>query len=88
MTELKIYKNSRNYIPIDVAKGIDMTTGERVSADTEDPNYERLPKCAYCKNFSIREDKIGLGTCKINDKQFLCYPDLVAVTCNGYEEAR
>ena len=31
--EERIYKNSLNYIPIDVAKGIDRRTGKRVNAD-------------------------------------------------------
>ena len=30
--EERIYKNSLNYIPIDVAKGIDRRTGKRVNA--------------------------------------------------------
>lgn len=84
--EEKLYRNSLNYIPVDVAKGIDRTTGKRVNADDADPNYERMPKCMHCKNFTVNEAKIGLGTCHMGDKTFIAYPDMVAVTCKCYEE--
>lgn len=84
--EVKAYRNSLNFIPVDVAKGIDRITGQRVNADDIDPNYERMPKCMHCKNFTLNEEKIGLGTCHVNGKDFLAYPDMAAITCGGYEE--
>ncbi|HPE86732.1 MAG: 4-hydroxyphenylacetate decarboxylase small subunit [Bacteroidia bacterium] len=84
--EEKIFRNSLNYIPVDVAKGIDRITGKRVNADDLDPNYERMPKCMHCKNFRLNEEKIGLGWCHMKDKDFIAYPDMVAVTCKGYME--
>ena len=83
--EERIYKNSLNYIPIDVAKGIDRRTGKRVNADDVDPNYERLPKCMHCVNFTLNQEKIGLGICRMG-KEFIAYPDMAAVTCTGYKE--
>lgn len=84
--EEKIYRNSLNFVPVDVAKGIDRTTGKRVNADDVDPNYERMPKCMHCKNFTLNEEKIGLGICTMMGKEHLAYPDMVAITCGGYDE--
>lgn len=86
--EEKIYKNSLNYVPVDVAKGIDRLTGKRVNADDLDPNYERMPKCMHCKNFTMNEEKIGLGTCKFSDEgmEWMAYPDMCAITCKMYKE--
>jgi hypothetical protein len=84
MEDIRIYRNSVNYIPIDVAKGIDRITGARVNADEIDPRYERLPKCTYCDNFTLNSEKIGLGWCSAEVPQSLAYPDMVAVTCENY----
>ncbi len=86
--EEKIYKNSLNYIPIDVAKGIDRATGARVNADDVDPNYERMPKCMHCKKFTEDKEKIGLGTCNNTQtgEAWIAYPDMNATTCDGYVE--
>jgi len=87
MEELKIYRNSRNFVPIDVAKGLDLSTGEKVNADDIDPNYERLPKCQYCANFKENKEKIGLGWCQADKKNpFIAYPDMCAVTCGMYKD--
>ena len=84
MEEIKIYRNSVNYIPIDVAKGIDRTTGMRVNADEIDPGYDRLPKCMHCVNFKLNTEKIGLGLCSAETPECLAYPVMVAVTCELY----
>ena len=86
--EEKTYRNSLNFVPIDVAKGIDRNTGKRVNADDIDPNYERMPKCMHCKHFTLNEEKIGLGTCNMMGKEFIAYPDMAAITCKGYEEKK
>ncbi len=85
--EAQIYRNSLNYVPIDVAKGIDRRTGKRVGADDVDPNYERMPKCMHCENFSANKEKIGLGMCYMGKKSFIAYPDMSAVNCEWYKEA-
>ncbi len=86
MEEIKTYRNSVNYIPIDVAKGIDRITGERVNGDEIDPRYERLPKCMFCTNFKLNSEKIGLGWCSADTAPWIAYPDMVAVTCESYGE--
>lgn len=84
--EEKLYRNSLNFVPVDVAKGIDRTTGKRVNADDIDPNYERMPKCMHCNNFTLNEEKIGLGICTMMGEEHLAYPDMVTITCNDYDE--
>ena len=84
--EEKTYRNSLNFVPVDVAKGIDRTTGKIVGADDIDPNYERMPKCMHCKNFTLSTEKINLGTCTMMGKDYLAYPDMAAITCKGYDE--
>ncbi len=84
--EEKLYRNSLNYVPIDVAKGIDRITGKRVNADEIDPNYERMPKCMHCENFTKNEEKIGLGMCNVGKKPFIAYPDMAAITCEWYKD--
>lgn len=84
MEEIKSYRNSVNYVPIDVAKGIDRVSGAKVNADDVDPRYERLPKCIYCGNFKLHAEKVNLGWCSADVKEWVAYPDMVAVTCEMY----
>jgi len=86
--EEKTYKNSLNFVPVDVAKGLDRNTGLMVNADDIDPNYERTPKCMHCKNFKCDEEKISLGICSQSeaDQEWVAYPDMCAVTCEMYRE--
>lgn len=83
-----LYRDSRNYAAVDVAKGIDLRTKQIVSADDVDPRFERLPKCKHCKNFTPHAEKIEVGVCEasMNDPKFIAYPEMVAVTCGMYEE--
>jgi len=88
--ENNIYRDSRNYAPIDVAKGMDLRTKKIVLADETDPNFELLPKCKNCVNFKPDSEKIETGTCEasMNDPKFTAYPDMVAVTCDMYKEKK
>ena len=86
--EEKIYRNSLNFVPVDVAKGIDRTTGKMVNADDIDPNYERKPKCRYCTHFTLNKENELLGKCTMMGKDYLAYPDMVAITCKGYKERK
>lgn len=80
------YKDTRNYAPIDVTKGMDLITKQIVMADAAAPNDAQImPKCKFCKNF--KETDAFMGTCKaaMNEPDFFAYPDMVAVTCEMYE---
>ncbi len=86
--EKGFYRDSRNYAPIDVAKGMDLKTKMIVNADDVDPNFVKLPKCKHCVHFEADKEKIELGICKMSTStpKFMAYPDMVAVTCEGYKE--
>lgn len=80
------YRDSRNYVAIDAAKGIDLITKQIVMADTPAPEgYPRLPKCKFCKNFTGSKEE-NLGFCEAAKDRFPAYPDMIAVTCEQYQE--
>jgi 4-hydroxyphenylacetate decarboxylase small subunit len=85
-----LYRDSRNYVAVDVAKGIDLRTKEIVSADQIDPNFEPMPKCKRCKHFVPHAEKIEIGVCEasMNNPKFVAYPEMVAVTCAMFEEKK
>lgn len=83
--EKVLYRDARNYVPIDVIRGIDHLTGETVLADKEAPkDYEIMPKCKYCQNFKDNSEQIGICEASMNEPKFFAYPDMVAVTCEMY----
>lgn len=80
------YKDTRNFAPIDVTKGVDLITKKIVMADAPAPEgAEVMPKCKFCKNF--KEADAFMGTCEAsrNTPGFFAYPDMMAVTCEMYE---
>lgn len=84
-----LYRDTRNYVPIDVTKGIDHLTGKIVLADVEAPKgYEVMPKCKNCVNFKSDGEQMGICEASMNDPKFFTYPDLVAVTCGMYKEKK
>jgi 4-hydroxyphenylacetate decarboxylase small subunit len=87
--EKLLYKDTRNYVPIDVIKGIDHLTGLIVMADDEAPkDYEVMPKCKNCINFRTDGEQMGICECSLNEPKFFAYPDMVAVTCEMYSRCR
>ncbi len=83
------YRDTRNYAPIDVTKGIDHLTGEIVMADAEAPEgYEVMPKCKNCANFKVDGEQMGICEASMNDPKFFAYPDMVATTCGMYKEVK
>ncbi len=81
-----LYRDTRNYVPIDVTKGIDHLTGKIVLADDKAPEgYEEMPKCKNCKNYKSTEEQLGLCMASMNEPKFIAYPDMVAVTCKMYK---
>jgi hypothetical protein len=80
-----LYRDTRNYVPIDVIKGIDHLTGLTVMGDKEAPTgYEAMPKCINCKNFKAEGELMGICESSVSDPKFFAYPDMVAVTCEMY----
>jgi len=84
--EKLLFKDTRNYTPIDVTKGIDHVTGNIVLADNEAPaGYEIMPKCKNCSNFSADGEQMGICEASMDEPKFFTYPELVAVSCNMYD---
>ena len=80
-----LFRDARNYVPIDVTKGIDHLTGQTVMADKEAPkDYEAMPKCKNCKSFKADGEQMGICESSMSDPKFFAYPDMVAVTCEMY----
>ena len=85
MTRLA-YRDTRNYAPIDVIKGIDLWTKEIVLGDEPAPEgAEIMPKCKFCKNFTPMEDYLGTCEASKNDPKFMAYGDMNATTCSMFE---
>ncbi|MBF0315677.1 MAG: 4-hydroxyphenylacetate decarboxylase small subunit [Oligoflexia bacterium] len=79
------YRDTLNYAPVDVVKGIDLITKSLVKADDlAPPEYELLPKCKFCKHFSSGANSNYKGSCLGFAKPFLAYPDMIAKTCSSY----
>lgn len=84
--EMLTYKDTRNYAPIDVTKGMDLLTKQIVMADAQAPEeYDIMPKCKFCKNFKETDSFMGTCEASMNEPRFIAYPDMVAVTCEMYE---
>ena len=79
------YRDTRDYAPIDVIKGIDLRTHEVVMADDAAPaTATAMPKCGLCKHYT--PDDETLGVCEASPDRFFAYADMVAVTCGMFEE--
>jgi 4-hydroxyphenylacetate decarboxylase small subunit len=68
------------YLATDVFKGICKRTKESIIAD--DPacsEFEKAPKCKYCKHFTMQNDELGLCMGEVT-----AYPDMKAITCKDF----
>ena len=80
------YRDTRNFSPIDVTKGIDLITKEIVMADAEAPEgYEVMPKCKFCKNYKETEKFLGICEESMNEPKFIAYGDMAATTCKMFK---
>ena len=68
------------FLATDVFKGICKRTKDKIIADEPACSYsEKTPKCKHCKNFSMKENNLGLCMDKAT-----AYPDMQAITCNDF----
>lgn len=80
------YRDTREFIPVDVDKGIDRLTGEFVKADAEAPEgYSMLPKCKFCKNYNEKDTFIGVCEASAQEPKFMAYGDMAAVACDMFK---
>jgi 4-hydroxyphenylacetate decarboxylase small subunit len=78
------HDDCRNFIPIDVAKGICSCSQEIVLIDSlVCDKFAELAKCKVCSNFIKPDDKM-LGICAGFKDGYWTYGDLKAVTCEKY----
>lgn len=80
------HTDCRNFIPIDVAKGICRVQDKRILIDTPIcDNFDALPKCKNCAYFAEDGGEEGLGVCQADEKRTpWTFADLPAVTCGMY----
>ena len=72
--------NCKNYLATDIFKGICKRTKDKINADeTACSEFDKAPKCKYCKHFSIKDNNLGLCMDKATS-----YPDMQAVTCKDF----
>lgn len=80
------YRDTREFVPVDVDKGLDRLTGEWVKADALAPEgYTLMPKCKNCKNYDEAEQHIGTCEASMQEPKFIAYGDMSAVTCEMYK---
>ncbi|MEN6370132.1 MAG: 4-hydroxyphenylacetate decarboxylase small subunit [Thermotogota bacterium] len=85
MTTSLRHMHCRNYAPVDVVKGVCHVTKGIVYGDKDAcPSFARLPQCAACKRYLPSDDEY-LGFCSAAPDHPMTYPDLAAVTCEGFE---
>ena len=89
MTSPAHHRDCRNYAPIDVVKGLCHVNKTVVPGDAEAcGDFDRMPKCGHCTRFQADPAGIEMGTCAAssNEPRFFAYPDMVAVTCEHFQD--
>ncbi|MGI9860532.1 4-hydroxyphenylacetate decarboxylase small subunit [Moorella naiadis] len=81
--ETSRHNDCRNFVPVDVAKGICRVRNELIAIDTPTcQKFDPLPKCKNCANFTATENT--LGVCEADKNKPWAFEDLIAVTCAMY----
>jgi 4-hydroxyphenylacetate decarboxylase small subunit len=77
------HMDCRNYVAVDVAKGICHRTKELLPADADGCEHGApVQKCKFCDYFVAGGQY--LGTCAAVPARPMTYPDLVTVTCENF----
>lgn len=78
------HNDCRNFVTVDVHKGICRRTGELILIDSDVcPNFTELAKCRNCASYACGEEE-NIGICRAEKTEHWTYPELMAVTCNWY----
>lgn len=73
----------RNYVSMDVAKGICRRTNEMVLiSGASCDSYQQLPKCKFCSKFVGSAE--GVGACSAEKDEPWAYGEMIAVTCESF----
>ncbi len=80
------YRDTVEYVPVDVDKGLDRLTGEMVKADADAPEgYTRIAKCKFCKNYTETDTNIGICEASQQTPKFMAYGDMTTITCGKFK---
>lgn len=83
------HNDCRNFVPVDVAKGLCRVSKQMIFIDDTAvcPKFEQLSKCENCGNF-VNPDSDNMGTCVgLSDKEFWASGNMLAGNCEGYKGA-
>lgn len=79
------HNDCRNFVAVDVVKGICRITNKLVFIDTDVcPKFEAVAKCKNCTNF-LEPDKDNIGTCKCSSVGYWTFGENFALNCEGYK---
>jgi 4-hydroxyphenylacetate decarboxylase small subunit len=71
----------KNYLAIDVFKGICKVGKTNVNADEAScDQFEAIQKCRHCVSFSLKGEDLGLCM-----DRYDAYPEMVAKTCEDFQ---
>ena len=80
MDKVMKHMDCRNYVALDVAKGICHRAKELVLADADRCEHcVPVPRCKFCAHFVSGDEY--LGACSAVSNRPMTYPDLITVTC-------
>ncbi len=80
------HDDCRNYVSLDVAKGICRRTNEVVLIGVASCDaYQQLPKCKFCSKFVGSAE--GMGACTAEKDEPWAYGEMIAVTCDWFKSA-
>jgi 4-hydroxyphenylacetate decarboxylase small subunit len=75
------HKDCKNYLAVDVFKGICKVDKININADDEScEKFSQIEKCRYCLNYSSTDEFLGRCMQKAD-----AYPDMIAKTCDIFE---
>lgn len=79
------YRDTVEFVPVDVDKGLDRLTGEMVQADSAAPEgYTQVAKCKFCSNYTASDENMGICEASQQTPKFFAYGDMYSVTCESY----
>ncbi len=81
------HMDCRNFIAIDVAKGMCHANGDKIILIDGPicPKFVEMPKCKFCNKFT-NADEMGIGCCEGFKVKDWTYADLKAGECENFSK--
>jgi 4-hydroxyphenylacetate decarboxylase small subunit len=89
MTAKLNHRDCHNYAPIDVVKGMcHVNKTIKVGDEEQCSDFSLMPKCKHCTKFAADSEIVEMGVCEAStsDPKFFAFPDMVAVTCEWFQQ--